>query len=171
MMSNQHSLEEIITDLLNEVFGNTISINQLTKHLKYLGGVDLECVSIKMLLAALKSNELTQTTTNKNAKIDWSSISHGCDETLCHCLCLDPNHIGIDPSRESKEKLEMCAYLLGVGLLAQAARMQNMQLTDYLYFNKIMYTLSFYCNYSSPAFDVEHHIERLLKHIYRPGCP
>tara|TARA_R110002073_G_scaffold118918_1_gene258715 strand:- start:634897 stop:635412 length:516 start_codon:yes stop_codon:yes gene_type:complete len=171
MMSNQHSLEEIIRDLLNEVFGKTVSIEYLTKHLKFLGGIDLECVPVETLLTALKNNELPQTTRNGNDQIGWRNISFGCDETLCHCLCLDPNQIGIDPSREYEEKLDMCAYLLAVGLLAQASRMQNMQLSDYLYFNKIMHTLYFYCNYSSPAFDVEHHIERLLKHIYRPGCP
>lgn len=165
------TLESIITDLLNEVFKNTVSIEDLVKHLKYMGGIDLERISIDMIFAAIKNNELSQTNENEPTDIDWHGVGFGCDETLCHCNILSPEEVGIDPSKEHEEKLEMCSFLLAVGLLAQAARMRNMQLSDYLYFNKIMHALFFYCDYPNSTFDVEHHIERLLKHIYRPGCP
>lgn len=54
------TLEAIITDLLNEVFESTVSLDGLIEYLKDKAGRDLEKASPEMLIAAIKGIELPQ---------------------------------------------------------------------------------------------------------------
>lgn len=168
MMSNQHSLEEIITNLLDICLENTVSLDDLVKYLKEEAGRDLEKASHEAIMAALKGTELPQTDWNNYAEINWKEIAFGCGEYLSICLRKEKNLLRSAIDRELDQLIEMCAFFLAAGLLSDSLRMQNHTDSD-VFFLHLMAPFGVYLGWHGPP-HIDDELEYLIRYIFKPSA-
>jgi len=161
-----HTLESIITNLLNTCFENSVSLAELAEYLKDESGRDLENASHEQIMAAIQRTDLPQTDWNNHAEINWREITFGCGEYLSRCLGEEKKRLRSVLDREFDQLLEMCALFLAAGLLADSFRMQG-QTDCNGFFISIMSPFNAYLGWHGPPY-IDNEAEHLIRYIFRP---
>ncbi len=159
-------LEPIISDLLNEVFENAVSLEDIAEHLIDLGGIDLHDIPVEMLLAAIKDTELEPISWNDHPQINWNRIRFGCNETLARCNILSqkPEQLWKNPDEEFGQLMDMCAYFLATGLIASALNHDNIYSGLDVFYRYTIAPFGLYAHLYGPPF-IDDQTERLLRYI------